>query len=116
MIAEIEEPPAIIAVERLVIVVEIGDVVEAVLQALACVFGALFALGFAVARDLEETWGSNVDLETMWPDADEAGYVRYPNVNVTEEMIDLMDTRRAYEANATVFDAMKSMLRRATQI
>lgn len=50
------------------------------------------------------------------PDADDAGYVRYPNVNLTRETIDLMETRRAYEANATVFDAMKSMLRRATQI
>ncbi|HEY8469153.1 MAG TPA: flagellar basal body rod protein FlgC [Longimicrobiales bacterium] len=50
------------------------------------------------------------------PDADEAGYVRYPNVRVSEEMVTLMEARRAYEANATVFDAMKSMLRRAAQI
>ena len=50
------------------------------------------------------------------PDADEAGYVRYPNVQIAQEMIDLMDARRSYEANATVFDAMKSMLRRAIQI
>ena len=50
------------------------------------------------------------------PDADDAGYVRYPNVNLTRETIDLMETRRAYEANATAFDALKSMLRRATRI
>ena len=50
------------------------------------------------------------------PDADESGYVRYPNVNLTEETLSLMETRRLYEANATVFDAIKSMLRRATQI
>jgi flagellar basal-body rod protein FlgC len=50
------------------------------------------------------------------PDADSSGYVRYPNVDLTRETIDLMETRRAYEANATVFDAMKSMLRRAIQI
>jgi len=42
--------------------------------------------------------------------------VLYPNVNLTTEMIDLMESTRAYEANATVFDAMKSMLRRAIQI
>src|SRR5690606_1706008 len=50
------------------------------------------------------------------PDADEAGYVRYPNVRLSEEMVTLMEARRAYEANATVFDAVKSMLRRAAQI
>ncbi|HLU24472.1 MAG TPA: flagellar basal body rod protein FlgC [Longimicrobiales bacterium] len=50
------------------------------------------------------------------PDADEAGYVRYPNVRQTDELITLMEARRAYEANATVFQAVKSMLRRALEI
>ncbi|MEQ1856606.1 MAG: flagellar basal body rod protein FlgC [Longimicrobiales bacterium] len=50
------------------------------------------------------------------PDADEMGYVRYPNVNLVRETIDLMEVRRAYEANATVFDAMKAMLMRAIRI
>lgn len=50
------------------------------------------------------------------PDADEAGYVRYPNVNVTSEMVDLMEARRMYEANATVFQAAKAMIRQALDI
>jgi flagellar basal-body rod protein FlgC len=50
------------------------------------------------------------------PDADESGYVRYPNVNLVRETIDLMEARRAYEANATVFEAMKAMLQRALRI
>ena len=50
------------------------------------------------------------------PDADETGYVRYPNVRVTDEMVDLMESRRFYEANATVFQAAKTMLRRAIDI
>ena len=50
------------------------------------------------------------------PDADEDGYVRMPNVRVTDEMVDLMEARRLYEANASVFDAVKSMLRRAAQL
>lgn len=45
------------------------------------------------------------------PDADAQGYVRYPNVRVTDEMVDLMDARRVYEANATVFQSAKAMLR-----
>ncbi|HEX9108884.1 MAG TPA: flagellar basal body rod protein FlgC [Longimicrobiales bacterium] len=50
------------------------------------------------------------------PDADANGYVRYPDVRVTDELVDLMDARRAYEANASVFQAMKGMLHKATEI
>lgn len=43
------------------------------------------------------------------PDADENGYVSYPNVNTVTEMTNLIDATRAYEANATAFNASKSM-------
>ena len=43
------------------------------------------------------------------PDADENGYVTYPNVNIVAEMTNLIDATRAYEANATAFDASKSI-------
>ncbi len=44
------------------------------------------------------------------PDADENGYVSYPNVNIVTEMTNLIDASRSYEANATAFDASKSMM------
>lgn len=50
------------------------------------------------------------------PDADANGYVRYPNVRITDELVDLMDARRVYEANATVFQSAKAMLRRSLEI
>ena len=43
------------------------------------------------------------------PDADADGYVSYPNVNTVTEMTNLIDATRAYEANATAFEASKSM-------
>lgn len=43
------------------------------------------------------------------PDADENGYVYYPNVNIVTEMTNLIDASRSYEANATAFSASKSM-------
>ncbi len=43
------------------------------------------------------------------PDADENGYVSYPNVNTVTEMTNLIDSTRSYEANATAFDASKNM-------
>lgn len=43
------------------------------------------------------------------PDADEDGYVSYPNVNIFTEMTNLIDASRSYEANSTAFTASKSM-------
>lgn len=43
------------------------------------------------------------------PDADEDGYIYYPNVNIITEMTDLIDASRSYEANATAFAASKAI-------
>lgn len=43
------------------------------------------------------------------PDADEDGYVSYPNVDTVTEMTNLIDASRSYEANATAFNALKTM-------
>ncbi|MCR5118042.1 MAG: flagellar basal body rod protein FlgC [Lachnospiraceae bacterium] len=51
----------------------------------------------------------NMVYDPSHPDADENGYVTYPNVNTITEMTNLIDANRAYEANATVFNASKSM-------
>lgn len=50
------------------------------------------------------------------PDADENGYVSYPNVNTVTEMTNLIDATRSYEANVTAFQASKSMAESALQI
>lgn len=50
------------------------------------------------------------------PDANPDGFVAMPNVDVQTELVDLMVARRVHEANATVFHAAKSMLRRALEI
>lgn len=50
------------------------------------------------------------------PDADENGYVTYPNVNIVTEMTDLIDASRAYEANATAFTASKAIVQQGLQL
>lgn len=50
------------------------------------------------------------------PDANDEGFVEYPNVDVQTELVDLMVVRRMYEANATVFESAKRMLKRALEI
>lgn len=50
------------------------------------------------------------------PDADEDGYVTYPNVNIITEMTNLIDASRSYEANATAFNASKQMALQGLQL
>lgn len=50
------------------------------------------------------------------PDANDEGYVEYPNVNVLREMIDMISAQRAYEMNAAVVNSAKSMYNSALGI
>ncbi len=50
------------------------------------------------------------------PDADPAGYVQMPNVNVVTEMVNLMTASRAYEAGVTSIESLKSMASAALRI
>ena len=44
------------------------------------------------------------------------GYVAMPNINVISEMTNMMMASRAFEANATILDASKSMAMKALEI
>ncbi len=50
------------------------------------------------------------------PDANDDGYVEYPNVDLAYETVDLMLARRMHDANVSVFQAAKAMLRRALDL
>ncbi|HEY8450563.1 MAG TPA: flagellar basal body rod protein FlgC [Bacillota bacterium] len=50
------------------------------------------------------------------PDAGPDGYVLLPNVDVTEEMVNLIAAVRAYEANVTAFNVGKTLVQTALQI
>ena len=47
------------------------------------------------------------------PDADARGYVRYPNVSVVEEMVNMIPASRAYEAGVTSIESIKGMAKTA---
>ena len=58
----------------------------------------------------EDKWTEmNKVYDPSHPDADENGYVTYPNVSAITEMTNLIDASRAYEYNATAFNASKNM-------
>lgn len=50
------------------------------------------------------------------PDANEDGYVEYPNVDTVTEMTNLIDSSRAYEASVTSFNATKSMAMKGLEL
>ena len=50
------------------------------------------------------------------PDADEQGFVEFPNVERFEEMVNLMEAFRSYEANLMTFNASKEMMKKAFEI
>jgi len=72
--------------------------------------------GVRVLGRMEDVSEGALVYDPGHPDANPDGYVQMPNVNITDEIVDLMEARRLYEANASVFDAVKSMLKRAAQL
>lgn len=47
--------------------------------------------------------------EPTHPDANEQGYVAYPDINPVIEMVDLIEAMRSYEANVASFNAHKNI-------
>lgn len=72
--------------------------------------------GVRVTGVAKDTSLGDLVYDPTHPDRDAAGYVRMPNVDPTQELVTLMESRRLYEANATAFSSMKAMLRRAIDI
>lgn len=68
----------------------------------------------AIVEDTETEM--NKVYDPAHPDADENGYVTYPNVNIVTEMTNMIDASRAYEANVTAFGASKAMALKGLEI
>lgn len=66
-------------------------------------------LGVEVSEILEDTSPPRLQFDPHHPDANEKGYVAMPNVNVVEEMADMINASRSYEANITAAQAAKGM-------
>ena len=58
----------------------------------------------------------NIKYDPGHPDADENGYVAYPNINMTTEFVDALEATRAYEANIGVMEISKDLGQRMLQI
>ncbi|MCI8682837.1 MAG: flagellar basal body rod protein FlgC [Lachnospiraceae bacterium] len=66
--------------------------------------------GVKVSKVSEDTESEYVmKYDPSHPDADENGYVSYPNVNIITEMTNMIDASRSYEANLMAFETSKAI-------
>lgn len=66
--------------------------------------------GVKVLKVVEDTSPAKVVYDPKHPLANEKGYVTMPNVNVTEEMVNMISASRAYQNNVETMNAAKTML------
>ncbi len=80
--------------------------------------------GDALAQELATVEVSGVEVSDSvrlvhdpgHPDANEEGYVEYPDIDILSEMVDMMTAARSYEANARAIDTTRDMAMRALDI
>lgn len=73
-------------------------------------------LGVKTASIQNDSSPMNRVYEPGHPDADEEGYVEYPNVDLLVEMADLISASRSYESNIDTLNAQKNMISKALEI
>ena len=56
------------------------------------------------------------EFDPKHPDADENGMVQYPDLDLVEEMTQMVSANRLYEANLSVIEAEKQVIKRAFEI
>ncbi len=69
-----------------------------------------------VSDIVEDQSAPKMVYEPNHPDANEQGYVAYPNINLMQEMVNLMSASRSYEANITAINASKSLALKALEL
>ncbi len=72
--------------------------------------------GVKVAEVISDLGEFKRVFDPSHPDADQDGYVSLPNVNLVQEMVQMLNANRAYEANAAAVRGAKEMALKALEI
>ncbi|MCL2604373.1 MAG: flagellar basal body rod protein FlgC [Defluviitaleaceae bacterium] len=72
--------------------------------------------GVRVSHVIKDPGPGHLVYDPTHPDADEAGYVRMPNVNIVEEMVNMISASRSYEANITSMTSFRGIIARTLEI
>ena len=66
--------------------------------------------------EIVETAKYRYEYDPSHPDADENGMVEYPDVDMVREMASMVSANRLYEANLSVIEAAKQIMKRSMEI
>jgi len=72
--------------------------------------------GVKVAALIEDNKPFVQKYDPGHPEADQNGYIRLPNVNIVEEMVNMISASRSFEANATAVRTTKDLASVALEI
>ena len=72
--------------------------------------------GVKIQAVLEDPNPPRLEYDPEHPDADEDGFVAYPNIDIAKEMTDLITATRSYESSVTTINAAKNMYLKALEI
>lgn len=73
-------------------------------------------MGVKVIGIIDDTAPPKLKYDPSDPNADENGYVKFPNVNILNEMVDMISATRSYEANVTAVESTKSMVKKTLEM
>jgi flagellar basal-body rod protein FlgC len=79
-------------------------------------FGANGTTAVRVRQVVDDPTPPVMRYEPGHPDANKDGYVAYPAINPTEEMVDLMGAVRSYQLNASAIAATKQMIQQSISL
>lgn len=74
------------------------------------------ATGVRVSQVVVDTSEPNRRYMPGHPDADKDGYVLFPHMNPAEDMVDLLNASRSYQANVSAISAVKDMIQRSIDL
>lgn len=73
-------------------------------------------VGVRVAQVVTDTREPEKRYMPGHPDADPDGYVSFPRMNPSEDMVDLLGASRSYQANVSAISAVKDMLQKSMEL
>jgi flagellar basal-body rod protein FlgC len=72
--------------------------------------------GVEVSEVIQDASEGEKRYQPGHPDADKEGYVAYPNVNPSEDIVDLLGAQRGYSGNIAAMTAIKDMIMRSIDL
>jgi flagellar basal-body rod protein FlgC len=85
-------------------------------QSFDTVLGQASAAGVKVAGVIEDQSAFRRRYEPSHPDADAEGFVSLPNVDASEEMVDMLGAARAYQANIAAIGLIRDTVAKSLEL